>query len=155
MAKKESKFSNNISIRNRQARYEYEFLDVYVAGMSLRGTEIKSIRMGKVNMSSAFCVFHNNELYVREMHITPYELGTHENHDAKRERKLLLNRRELDKLKTKLDEKGLAIVPSKLFINARGLAKLEIALGRGKKLHDKRQSLKEKEQKREVSKIRY
>ncbi|MGB5929927.1 MAG: SsrA-binding protein, partial [Cyclobacteriaceae bacterium] len=101
MAKKESKFSNNISIRNRQARYEYEFLDVYVAGMSLRGTEIKSIRMGKVNMSSAFCVFHNNELYVREMHITPYELGTHENHDAKRERKLLLNRRELDKLKTK------------------------------------------------------
>ncbi|MFA0960458.1 SsrA-binding protein SmpB [Roseivirga sp. BDSF3-8] len=155
MAKDKSKFSNNISIRNRQARYEYEFLDVYIAGMSLKGTEIKSIRMGKVNLSSAFCVFHNDELFVRDLHITPYELGTHENHDAKRERKLLLQRRELNKLKTKLEEKGLTIVPSKLFINDRGLAKLEIALARGKKLHDKRQSIKEKDQKREMSRIRY
>lgn len=154
MAKQNDRFQKIINIKNRKARYNYEWLDQYKAGMSLKGTEIKSIREGKVNLSEAFCVFKQGELYVRNMHITPYAQGTYANHDPMRERKLLLHKREMEKLKEKMEEKGLTIVPIRLFLNDRGLAKLEIALAKGKKLHDKRQSIKEKDSKRELKQIK-
>jgi len=155
MAKEKSRFSNTININNRKARYEFELLDKYVAGMQLQGTEIKSIREAKVQMQDAFCYFKGNELFVKQLHISPYAQGTHYNHVSDRERKLLLNKKELRKLSEKSLEKGLTIVPTKLFINDRGFAKLEIALGRGKKLHDKRDSLKEKDTQREIDRANF
>lgn len=150
MAEKKSRFTNKVNIRNKRASYEYEFIDKYVAGIMLKGTEIKSIREGKVNLADGYCVFFKDELFVKNIHISPYKQGTHFNHEPTRERKLLLHKRELHKLKQKSEEKGLAIVPIKLFTNVRGLAKLEIALARGKKLYDKRQSIKEKDLKHEL-----
>jgi SsrA-binding protein len=123
--------------------------------MQLQGTEIKSIREAKVQMQDAFCYFKGNELFVKQLHISPYAQGTHYNHVSDRERKLLLNKKELRKLSEKSLEKGLTIVPTKLFINDRGFAKLEIALGRGKKLHDKRDSLKEKDTQREIDRANF
>jgi len=122
--------------------------------MVLTGTEIKSIREGKVNLQDGYCYFANGELYVKGVNITPYAQGTHYNHAATRERKLLLKRSELKKLEGKIDEKGLTLVPTRLFINDRGIAKLEIALGKGKKLHDKRDSIKERDAKRELSRLK-
>ncbi len=151
MAEKKARFTNNVNIRNKRASYEYEFIDKYVAGIMLKGTEIKSIREGKVNLQDGYCVFFKDELFARNIHISPYKQGTRFNHEPTRERKLLLNKRELVRLKQKSEEKGLSIIPIKLFTNARGLAKLEIALGRGKKLYDKRQSIKEKDLKHELN----
>jgi SsrA-binding protein len=148
------RFSNDINIRNKQASFEYELLDKYVAGMVLTGTEIKSIREGKVNLQDGYCYFSNGELFVKGVNITPYAQGTHYNHEATRERKLLLKRSEIKKLESKVEEKGLTLVPTRLFINDRGLAKLEIALGKGKKLHDKRDSIKERDAKRELSRLK-
>jgi SsrA-binding protein len=150
MADKKSRFTNKVSIRNKRASYEYEFIDKYVAGIMLKGTEIKSIREGKINLTDGYCVFFKDELFARNIHISPYKQGTHSNHEPTRERKLLLHKRELHKLKQKSEEKGLSIIPLKLFTNERGLAKLEIALARGKKLYDKRQSIKEKDLKHEL-----
>ena len=150
MAEKKSRFTNKVNIRNKRASYEYEFIDKYVAGIMLKGTEIKSIREGKVNLQDGYCVFYKDELFAKNIHISPYKQGTHFNHEPTRERKLLLNKRELLKLKQKSEEKGLSIIPIKLFTNARGLAKLEITLARGKKLYDKRQSIKEKDLKHEL-----
>lgn len=155
MAKDKSRFSNTINIKNRKARYAYEFLDTLVAGISLKGTEIKSIREGKVNLTDGHCYFNRGELFVKGVHISPYEQGSFYNHDSTRERKLLLKKRELDKLETQINEKGLTIIPSRLFINDRGLAKLEIAVAKGKKLHDKRDSIKEKDVKRELERVKY
>lgn len=154
MAKKE-RFSNSINIVNRKAKFEYEFIDELLAGMKLQGTEIKSIREGKVTLQEAYCYFKNGELYVKQMHIAQYAQGTHYNHQEDRERKLLLTKRELEKLETKSKEKGLSIIPRKLFINERGFAKLSIVLGRGKKLHDKRDSIKEKDVKRDMERMRF
>jgi SsrA-binding protein len=148
------RFSNDINVRNRQATYEFELLDKYVAGIVLRGTEIKSIREGKVNLQDGYCYFSNNELFAKGINITPYAQGTHYNHEALRERKLLLKRAELKKLERKVDEKGLTLVPVRLFINERGYAKIEIALARGKKVHDKRDSIKERDIKRELDRIK-
>jgi SsrA-binding protein len=120
----------------------------------LRGTEIKSIREGKVNLQDGYVYFSGGEAFVKGINITPYAQGTHYNHEATRERKLLLKKSELKKLAAKVEEKGLALVPVRLFINDRGLAKLEIGLGRGKKLHDKRESIKERDMKREMSRIK-
>ncbi|AWW31520.1 SsrA-binding protein [Echinicola strongylocentroti] len=153
--KKENRFSKIINIKNRKASFEYEFIDKYVAGISLKGTEIKSIREGKVSLKEAYCYFKRGELFIKQMHISPYTQAAHFNHDAVRERKLLLNRRELDKLESKLTEKGLAVIPVRIFINDRGLAKVEIALGKGKKLHDKRQDIKKKDAKRELNRMAY
>ena len=150
MAEKKGRFTNKINIRNKRASYEYEFIDKYVAGIMLKGTEIKSIREGKVNLQDGYCTFLKNELYAKNIHISPYKQGTHFNHEPTRERKLLLNKRELIKLKQKSEEKGLSIIPIKLFTTTRGIAKLEITLARGKKLHDKRQSIKEKDLKHEL-----
>lgn len=145
------RFSNDINIRNRQAGFQYELLDTYIAGIVLTGTEIKSIREGKVNLQDGYCYFRDGELYVKGINITPYAQATHYNHEATRERKLLLKRSEIKKLEGKVEEKGLTLVPTRLFINERGYAKLEIALARGKKLYDKRESIKEREAKRQLS----
>lgn len=150
---KPKKFEKIINIKNRKASHQFEFIDTYVAGMVLKGTEIKSIRESKVSLTEAFCVFNRGELFVRQMHIAPYSMAASYNHEPVRDRKLLLSKRELEKLKTKSAEKGLTMIPVRIFINNRGLAKMEIALGRGKKLHDKRQDLKEKDAKREIQRM--
>lgn len=156
MAKQEkSKFSSQISIKNRKARFEYHFLDTYSAGLKLMGTEIKSIREGKVNLQEAFCYFNNHELFIKQMHISPYSQGTHYNHEPTRERKLLLKKKELAKLESKMNEKGLTIIPTRLFINNRGLAKLDIALARGKKLFDKRDDIKQRDVNRELDRMKF
>ena len=151
---KQQRFSNAINIRNRQAGFEYELLDKYTAGLVLMGTEIKSIREGKVNLQDGYCYANNGDFFVKGINITPYAEGTHYNHEATRERKLLLKKSEIKKLESKMDEKGYTLVPTRLFINERGLAKLEIALARGKKLHDKRDSIKERDAKRELDRLK-
>jgi len=143
----------NINIKNRKATFEYELVERFVAGMQLAGTEIKSIRSGKANLTDSYCQFYNGELYVKNLHISEYEMGTCNNHIAKRDRKLLLNRKELQKLDKKVKESGFTIVPVRMFINEGGLAKLEIALARGKKIYDKRESLKQKESKRDIDRM--
>lgn len=143
-----------VNIKNRRATFDYELLDHYTAGIVLCGTEIKSIREGKAGLVDTFCAFTNGELWVRNMHISEYRLGTCYNHDATRERKLLLTRRELRKLQRAVKESGLTIVPTSLFINEKGLAKLNIALARGKKSYDKRDSLREKDDRREMERAR-
>lgn len=149
------RFSKTVNIRNRQAGFEYELLDKYTAGLVLTGTEIKSIREGKVNLQDGYCYFNNGEAFVKGINITPYAQGTHYNHEATRERKLLLKRTEIKKLEARIEEKGLTLVPLRLFINDRGFAKIELAVGRGKKLHDKRESIKDREAKRELSRIKF
>ncbi|WP_026210145.1 SsrA-binding protein SmpB [Flexithrix dorotheae] len=153
MAKKPD-IQKTVNIKNKQASHEYHFIDKFLAGIMLKGSEIKSIRMGKVNLRDSFCTFFNNELWVRNMDISPYLMGGYANHSAKADRKLLLTKKELKKLEEKLKDVGLTIVPTRLFINDRGLAKMEIALAKGKKLYDKRQDLKEKDLKREMDRIR-
>lgn len=150
---KNSKFDKKINIKNRKASHQFEFVDTYTAGLVLKGTEIKSIRESKVSMTEAFCLFLDGELFVRQMHIAPYSMAANYNHEAVRDRKLLLSKRELDKLQTKSAEKGLTIIPVRIFITDRGFAKMQIALGRGKKSHDKRQDLKEKDAKREIQRM--
>ena len=140
----------NINIKNRKVTFEYELIEKFVAGMKLVGTEIKSIRNGKSNLSDSYCQFYGTELFVKNLHISEYEMGTHNNHEAKRDRKLLLNRKELQKMEKKVKESGYTIIPVRLFVNDRGLAKLEIALAKGKKVYDKRESLKHKDAKREM-----
>ena len=140
----------DIKIKNKRARFEYQILDTFIAGIQLYGTEIKSIRLGEATITEAFCAFKENELWIRGMHIAEYEFGTYANHDPKRERKLLLNKQELNKLQKKLKDQGLTIIPLRLFINKKGWAKLEIAIAKGKKLHDKRETIKERENKRDM-----
>ncbi len=134
--------SNKIRIKNKKVTHEYELEDKFVAGIQLVGTEIKSIRAGKAGLVDSYCFFSRGELFVRGIHIAEYMLGTHWNHLPSRERKLLLNRKELQKLQKKVREKGLTIVVTQLFLNERGLAKLEIALAKGKKIYDKRETIK-------------
>src|SRR5687768_7139105 len=149
-----ARFSNSINSRNRQAGYEYELLDKYVAGIVLTGTEIKSIREGKVNLQDGYCYINNGEVFVKGVNITPYAQGTHYNHEATRERKLLLKKSEIKKLEGKVEEKGLTLVPLRLFINDRGLAKLELAVARGRKVLVKGNTLKEREAKRDMSRLK-
>ncbi|TDB63679.1 SsrA-binding protein SmpB [Arundinibacter roseus] len=149
------KIAKKVNIANRRASFEYFFLENYTAGMVLTGTEIKSIRQGKVNFQDAYCLFMDGELYIRSLHISPYTEGTHYNHDPLRDRKLLLTKRELRKLEEKLTDQGLTIIPCKLFTSERGLVKLEIALAKGKKLYDKRDSIKERDIKRETDRMGY
>lgn len=148
-----TRFSNTVNVKNRQATFEYELHDKYVAGIVLSGTEIKSIRENKVTLQDGYCYFRNNELFAKGINISPYEQGTHYNHEPQRERKLLLKKSELSKLERKSDEKGYTIVPVRLFINDRGYAKLEIALAKGKKMHDKRQTIKDREAKRDLNRM--
>lgn len=150
MATKGNK-GNNLNIKNRRASFEYALLMELTAGIQLTGTEIKSVRAGKANITDAFCAFVKDELFVRNMHIDEYEQGNIYNHSPKRDRKLLLQRTELSKLKTKMKDKGLTIVPLQMFLSESGFAKLDIALAKGKKLYDKRESLKDKDVKRDMA----
>lgn len=143
-----------LNIKNRKASFEFQFLDTYTAGIVLTGTEIKSVRDGKVNLGDAYCQFANEELYIKNMHISEYKEGTYNNHDPKRYRKLLLTKKELRKLQSKLKDKGLTIIPTSMFINERGFAKVSIALARGKKLYDKREDLKKKDAQRQMDRLR-
>lgn len=143
-----------INIKNRKASHEYEFIDKFVAGVVLTGTEIKSIRNSQVTMSDAHCVFIENELWIKNLHISEYSNGGYVNHEPKRERKLLLNRQELEKINGKVTTKGMTIIPTRLFVNDKGRAKVEIAVAKGKKLFDKRESLKDKDNKRDLDRIR-
>ena len=139
---------NIIEIRNKRATYEYFLVDTYTAGIVLTGTEIKSIRDGKANLADSYCAFRGHELFVSEMHISEYRFGSYLNHPAKRDRKLLLTKKEMRKLLSKLNERGFTIVPTLLWINEKGYAKLDISLAKGKKLYDKRESIKEKDERR-------
>jgi SsrA-binding protein len=143
-----------INILNKRAKFDYELIEVYTAGIVLTGTEIKSIRLGKANITEGFCEFSNGELFAINTQIDEYLYGNRFNHNAKSERKLLLNKRELKKLEKAIDTKGLTIIPIRLFLNEKGLAKLEIALARGKKTYDKRESLKEQDTKRDLDRIK-
>ncbi|MBV7441177.1 SsrA-binding protein SmpB [Weeksellaceae bacterium TAE3-ERU29] len=142
-----------VNIKNRKARFNYELIEGFDAGIQLQGTEIKSIRLGKASIAESFCEIKNGEVFVVNMHIDEYDWGTHYNHKIKRDRKLLLNKREIAKLDRKTKETGLTIIPTLLYINDRGLAKLKIYLAKGKKLYDKRHSIKEKDIKRDISRI--
>lgn len=148
------RFKSEVNVRNKRAGFEYELLDKYIAGIQLRGTEIKSIREGKINLQDGFCYFSDGEAFVKGINISAYDQGTHYNHEPMRERKLLLKKSELKKLEARVEEKGLTLVPVRLFINDRGFAKLEIAIAKGKKLHDKRQSIKDKDMKRELGRVK-
>ena len=145
----------NINIRNKKARFEYEILDKYTAGIVLTGSEIKSIRQGKASIAESFCEFNEqSELFVINMTVEEYSHGTHYNHKPKAERKLLLNKRELKKLEKEIKNTGLTIVPLRMFINEKGFAKLDIALAKGKKLYDKRETIKDRDNKRDLDRIK-
>ena len=145
----------NINIQNKRARFEYELLDQFNAGIVLTGTEIKSIRNSKATITDSFCEFNDkNELYVINMSIEEYNFGTTYNHKPKQSRKLLLNKKELKKLSKEVKNSGLTIVPLKLFINEKGFAKIQIALARGKKLYDKRENIKDRDNKRKLERIK-
>ncbi|MCG8700853.1 MAG: SsrA-binding protein SmpB [Bacteroidales bacterium] len=146
--------ANKIEIRNKKASHDYEFLEKYTAGIVLTGTEIKSIRAGKASIVDAFCFFRDNELWVRNMHVAEYDNRGYVNHDPMSERKLLLNRKELTKLQRKTKEKGFTIIAYRIFISENGYAKLNIALGRGKKEYDKREDIKKRDTKRDMDRMR-
>lgn len=142
------------TIDNRRARHEFHFLQTYEAGILLTGTEVKSIRDSKVNLTDAFCYFKGNELWIKNLHISEYKLGTYNNHNPLSIRKLLLHKAELRKLNTKMKEKGLTIVPHKMYFNERGFCKIEIALAQGKKTFDKRETIKARDNKTELDRLR-
>ena len=135
----------SVNIKNKRATFDYEIIDTYIAGIVLRGTEIKSLRLGKASLTDCYCYMDRGELYVRGMNISEYDWGTYNNHQPKRDRKLLLQRKELNKLSRSLQDKGLTVVGQRLFINERGLAKLQIGLARGRKSYDKREYIKDKD----------
>ena len=139
-----------MDLSNRKAYFEYYIETKYIAGMVLTGTEIKSIRASKASFNDSYCIFNDGELFVKSLHIAEYNLGTHYNHEPLRERKLLLQKKELRKLENKIKEKGYTIVPLKIFISKDGFAKIEIGLGKGKKNYDKRESIKSRESDRDV-----
>jgi SsrA-binding protein len=143
--------SQSALIQNRKARYNFHLLECYEAGIALVGTEIKALREGRANLQDGYCFFHRGELLVKNMHITGYQQAYFFNHEPKRTRKLLMKKSELRKLRAQIEEKGKTIVPTKLYINKRGLAKVEVCLAKGKQAPDKRQAIKEREQKREVN----
>jgi SsrA-binding protein len=142
-----------VNIKNKRATFDYELLDDYVAGIVLTGTEIKSIRQGKASLVDTFCFFTKGELWVKNMHVAEYFYGSYNNHAARRDRKLLLNKKELRKLERGIKDTGFTIVPVRLFINEKGLAKLVVALAKGKKQYDKRESLKEKDDRRDMDRM--
>ena len=146
--------ASDIIIRNKKASHDYEFLEKYTAGIKLTGTEIKSIRAGKAMLTDSFCLFRDGELFIKGMHISEYWWGNLNNHDPLRERKLLLKARELRKIERKVKESGLTVIVIRVFINERGLAKAEIAVSKGKKEYDKRETLKRKDTERELDRLR-
>ena len=154
--KKEEKvrFKHKVNIENRKAKHDYTFLETIVAGIALQGTEIKSIREGKASLVDSYCAVEHGEMYVKQMHIAEYRFGSYANHEAKRDRKLLLQRREIRKLEKATKDTGKTIIPLELFINEKGFAKMEIALCQGKHTYDKRQSLREADDKRQMDQLK-
>lgn len=144
----------SINILNKRAKFEFEFIEKYTAGIVLGGTEIKSIRLGKASIADSFCEFQNGELFMINSHVEEYSFGTHFNHKAKSERKLLLNKKELKSLNKSVQNKGLTIVPLRLFTNEKGLAKVEIALAKGKKIYDKRETIKDRDNKIDLARLK-
>ena len=147
------RLKSDVNIKNRRASFDYLILDRYTAGIQLFGTEIKSIRDGKASLADTYCIFLGNELWVKQMHIAEYRFGSYTNHDVKRDRKLLMTRKELRKLQKQVQDTGKTIIPLRLFINEKGLAKMEIALCQGKHSYDKRQALKDADDKRELQRV--
>jgi len=143
-----------LNIVNKKAKFEYQFLQTFEAGISLLGTEVKSVKAGNVSMSDAYCLFKNGELFVKSLYIAEYEMGNINNHETRRDRKLLLKKPELRKLERRVQEKGLVIVPYKMYMSERGLIKLEIVLAQGKKSYDKRHTIKDRESKRDLDRIK-
>ncbi|MFT6854508.1 MAG: SsrA-binding protein [Cyclobacteriaceae bacterium] len=154
MKNKNTRFSNDIQIRNKKASYEYEFLEKFETGIVLEGAEVKSIREGKVSLQEGYCFIKNNQVYIKGMRISPYLNTSFNILEPTRERKLLLHSREISKLKEKSEEQGLTLVPTKLYMIKRGLVKVEIALAKGKKLYDKRENIKKKDQDRELKRLK-
>jgi len=144
---------NSIVIKNKKASFDYEFIETFVAGIVLTGTEIKSLRLGKASLVDTYCTFVKRELWVKNMNISEYFYGTYNNHSARRDRKLLLNRKELNKIERLSKDTGFTVIPTKMFINEKGLAKIVIAVAKGKKSYDKRQSLREKDDKRAMDRL--
>lgn len=144
----------NIEIKNKRASYEYFLLQKFEAGLMLKGTEIKAIRLGSANLNDAYCYVRKNEVFVKNLFISEYSQGSYYNHDARRERKLLLNKTEIRKIERRLSEKGFTLVPTRLYINERGFAKLEVALAQGKKMYDKRATIKEKDNRRDMDRFK-
>ncbi len=142
-----------VNIKNKRATFDYELIDTFTAGIVLTGTEIKSIRMGKASLVDTYCYFVKNELWVKNMYIAEYFYGSYNNHAARRDRKLLLNRKELSKLERAIKDTGFTIVPVRMFVNDKGLAKVVVALAKGKKQYDKRQSLREKDDRRDMDRM--
>lgn len=142
-----------VNIKNKRASFDYELLDTYQAGIVLTGTEIKSIRLGKASLVDTFCFFNNGELWVKNMYIAEYFYGTYNNHQARRDRKLLLTKKELQKIQRLSKESGFSVIPTKIYISDKGLAKIIIAVAKGKKVYDKRESIKEREDKRQMDRV--
>lgn len=142
---------SQINIKNKRASFDYELIETYTAGIVLTGTEIKSIRLGKASLVDTFCFFNNGEMWVKNMYIAEYFYGTYNNHQTRRDRKLLLTKKELAKLQRLVKESGFSIIPTKLFISDKGLAKIVISLAKGKKIYDKRESIKEREDRRQMN----
>ena len=153
MSQNKLKISSSVNIQNRRARFDYLILDRYSAGIVLTGTEIKSIRTGKASLTDSFCYINNGQVWMKNSYIAPYERGSYLNHSARRDRKLLLNRREINRLVADSRSPGFSIVPLRIYLSERGLAKVEIALCRGKKEYDKRASLREQQDKREIQRV--
>lgn len=141
---------NHVQIKNKRATFDYELLDIYTAGIVLTGTEIKSIRLGKASLVDSFCVVEHREVWVKNMHVAEYFYGTYNNHEPRRDRKLLLNRKEILKLEYAAKNSGFTIIPTRMFLNDRGLVKVVVAVAKGKKSYDKRQSIRERDDKREI-----
>ncbi|NTU69114.1 MAG: SsrA-binding protein [Chlorobiaceae bacterium] len=154
MAKKQEKPSYVTSIQNRKARFEFEVLDSLVAGIELLGSEVKSVRLGRASLSESYAMIHHGEVWLENMQITPYELNTLDKLEPKRSRKLLLHKNEIRRLQSELGEKGLTLIPLKAFFNSKGMLKVEIGIARGKKLHDKRESIKSRDAERLLQQIR-
>lgn len=155
MSTKNTKVSTKVLIKNKRASFDYEILDTYTAGISLYGTEIKSLRLGKASLVDTFCLVEKGEVWVKNMYITEYFYGTYNNHATRRDRKLLLQKKEIRKLEGMAKNVGITIVPLRLFINDKGLAKLTIGVAKGKKEYDKRQSLKERDMDRDIRRAKY
>lgn len=145
--------ANSINIKNRRASFDYEIIETYTAGIVLTGTEIKSLRLGKAGLTDTYCIGENRELWVKNMYIAEYSYGSYNNHTTHRDRKLLLNRKEINRLLKASEQPGYSIIPLRIFINERGLAKIVIAVARGKKIYDKRQSIKEREDRRNMDRM--
>ncbi len=154
MSKKQHHQEYVKAIQNRKARYEFEILDTIVTGIQLFGSEVKSVRLGQASLSDSFAIIHHNEVWLENMQITPYELNRMEMIEAKRSRKLLLHKKEIQKIQTKINEKGLTLVPLKAFFNDKGLLKNDLAIAKGKKLYDKRETIKKRENQRQMEQIK-